>query len=302
MAKIVFGDDFVEQNAVLTSLINANSPMTFDATMLGAATIYAEHNQATMISPFLIAGAMSPVTVVGTVTQILAEALAGLCYVQLVRPGAPVVFGTFAAAVSMQSGAPTFGTPESSLILYAAAALARRLGVPFRSGGGLCGSKISDAQAAYEAANTMVTSALAGVNFMLHTAGWLEGGLVMGYEKFVMDADQANMLAVLLGGVDLSEKGQAMDALHEVGPGSHFLGAAHTQANFETAFYRSPLADNNSFEQWEQEGSQDMPQRANKMWKSMLGAYEAPPLDPAIDEALIEFMDRRKAESADREY
>jgi trimethylamine--corrinoid protein Co-methyltransferase len=168
MAKIVFGDDFVEQNAVLTSLINANSPMTFDATMLGAATVYAEHNQATMISPFLIAGAMSPVSVVGTVTQILAEALAGLCYVQLVRPGAPVVFGTFAAAVSMQSGAPTFGTPESSLILYAAAALARRLGVPFRSGGGLCGSKIPDAQAAYEAANTLIASALAGVNFMLH--------------------------------------------------------------------------------------------------------------------------------------
>ena len=140
MAKIVFGDDFLQNNAVLTSLINANSPMTFDATMLGAATIYAENNQATMISPFLLAGAMSPVTVAGTVTQILAEALAGICYIQLVRPGAPVVFGTFAAAVSMQSGAPTFGTPEPSLIMYAAAQLARRLGVPFRSGGGLCAS------------------------------------------------------------------------------------------------------------------------------------------------------------------
>ena len=302
MAKIVFGDEFVQQNTVLTSLINANSPMTFDATMLGAATVYAENNQATMISPFLLAGAMSPVSVAGTVTQILAEALAGLCYVQLVRPGAPVVFGTFAAAVSMQSGAPTFGTPESSLILYAAAALARRLGVPFRSGGGLCGSKISDAQAAYESANTLQTSALAGVNFMLHTAGWLEGGLVMGYEKFVMDADQANMVAVLLGGVDLSENGQAMDALHEVGPGSHFLGATHTHANFESAFYRSPLADNNSFEQWEQEGSLDATQRANAMWKKMLEDYEAPALDPAIDEALNEFMTRRKAEAPDQDH
>ena len=302
MAKIVFGDDFVEQNTVIISLINANSPLTFDATMLGAATVYAEHNQATVISPFLIAGAMSPVTVAGTLTQILAEALAGIAYVQLVKPGAPVVFGTFAAAVSMQTGAPTFGTPEPSLVLYAAAALARRLGVPFRSGGGLCGSKIPDAQAAYESANTLVTAALAGVNFMLHTAGWLEGGLAMGYEKFVMDADQASMLAILLGGVDLSENGQAMDALREVGPGSHFLGAAHTQANFETAFYRSPLADNNSFEQWEQEGSLDAAQRANAMWKSMLNEYEEPALDAAVDEALLAFMNRRKAEFADRNY
>ena len=302
MAKIVFGGDFVEQNAVITSLINANSPLTFDATMLGAATVYAEHNQATMISPFLIAGAMSPVTVTGTVTQILAEALAGMAYVQLVRPGAPVIFGTFAAAVSMQTGAPTFGTPEPSMILYAAAALARRVGVPFRSGGGLCGSKIPDAQAAYESANTMTTAALAGVNFMLHTAGWLEGGLAMGYEKFILDADQANMVAILLAGVDLSENGQAMDALREVGPGSHFLGATHTQQNFETAFYRSPLADNNSFEQWQEEGSLDAAQRANTIWKKMLNEYEAPALDPAIDEALLAFVAKRKSEFADREY
>ncbi len=302
MAKIVFGDDFVENNTVITSLINANSPMTFDATMLGAATVYAKHNQASMISPFLIAGAMSPVSVAGTLTQILAEALAGIAYVQLVKPGAPVIFGTFAAAVSMQSGAPTFGTPEPSMILYGAAALARRLGVPFRSGGGLCASKIPDAQAAYEATNTLMTSALAGVNFMLHTAGWLEGGLAMGYEKFMLDCDQASMIEVLLKGVDLSENGQAMDALREVGPGSHFLGSAHTQANFETAFYRSPLADSNSFEQWEQEGSLDAAQRANAAWKESLAAYEAPALDPAIDEALLDFMARRKSEFEDRDY
>jgi trimethylamine--corrinoid protein Co-methyltransferase len=302
MAKIVFGDEFVENNTVITSLINANSPMTFDATMLGAGTVYARHNQATVISPFILAGAMSPVTVVGTVTQILAEAMAGMAYIQLVKPGAPVVFGTFAAAISMQSGAPTFGTPEPSFVLFAAAALARRLGVPFRSGGGLCGSKIADAQAAYESANTLQTAALAGVNFMLHTAGWLEGGLAMGYEKFIMDADQANMLAVLLGGVDLSENGQAMDALREIGPGSHFLGAQHTQANFETAFYRSTIADNNSFEQWEEDGSMDAAQRANGIWKTMLKEYEAPELDPSIDEALQDFITRRKAEFADRDY
>ena len=302
MAKIVFGDEFVDQNTVMTSLINANSPMTFDATMLGAATVYARNNQATVISPFILAGAMSPVTVVGTVTQILAEAMAGIAYTQLVRPGAPVVFGTFASSVSMQSGAPTFGTPEPSLVLYASAALARRLGVPFRSGGGLCGSKIPDAQAAYEAANTLNSAALAGVNFMLHTAGWLEGGLAMGYEKFIMDVDQAAMIEIILGGIDMSENGQALDAIREVGPGAHFLGAAHTQANFETAFYRSPVADNNSFEQWEQDGAMDAAQRANAIWKTMLDEYQPPAIDPAIDEALVEYIDKRKAESPDQDY
>ena len=302
MAKIVFGDEFVDRNAVITSLINANSPLTYDETMLSAATVYAENMQATVISPFILAGAMSPVTVAGTVAQILAEALAGMAYTQLVRPGAPVVFGMFGSAISMQSGAPTFGTPEPSLVLYACAGLARRLGVPFRSGGGLCGSKIPDAQAAYEAANTLQTAALAGVNFMLHTAGWLEGGLVMGYEKFIMDSDQASMIEVLLGGIDLSENGQALDALREVGPGAHFLGSAHTQANFESAFYRSTIADNNSFEQWEQDGSMDAAQRANIIWKRQLAEYEEPPLDPAIDEALLAFIAKRKAAMPDQDY
>ena len=302
MARILFGEDFVANNTVLTSLINANSPLCFDATMLGAATVYAESNQATVISPFLLAGAMSPVTVAGTLTQILAEALAGMAYIQLVRPGAPVVFGSFASAVSMQSGAPTFGGPEPSLVLYGAGQLARRLGVPFRSGGGLCAAKIPDAQAAYESANTLQTAALAGVNFMLHAAGWLEGGLVMGYEKFILDADQANMIAVLLQGVDMSENGQAMDALREVGPGSHFLGATHTQANFKSAFYRSAIADNNSFEQWQQDGSLDAAQRANGIFKRMLREFEAPPLDPATDEALLEFIHQRKSEFEDRDY
>ena len=302
MAKLVFGDAFVQENTVLTSLINANSPLTFDGTMLGAATVYAENNQATIISPFILAGAMSPVTIAGTVTQILAEALAGMAYIQLVRPGAPVIFGTFASAVSMQTGAPTFGTPEPSHVMTIAGALARRLGVPFRSGGGLCASKIPDAQAAYESANTLQASALAGVNFMLHTAGWLEGGLSMGYEKFVMDADQAGMLAVLLNGVELSENSLAMDAFREIGPGGHFLGAAHTQANFESAFYRSEIADNNSFEQWEEEGSMDAAMRANLKWKKMLNEYEAPALDPSIDEALLEFIAKRKSEFEDRDY
>jgi len=302
MAKIVFGEDFVNRKTVLISLINANSPMTFDETMLGAARVYAESNQATVISPFILAGAMSPVTVAGTLVQVLAEAMAGMAYTQLVRPGAPVVFGTFASAVSMQSGAPTFGTPEPSLVIFGAAQLARRLGVPFRSGGGLCASKISDAQAAYESANTLQSAALAGVNFMLHTAGWLEGGLVMGYEKFMMDADQAGMISVMLGGIDLSENGLAMDALREVGPGAHFLGATHTQANFEQAFYRSSIADNNSFEQWQEEGSLDAAARANRQWKEALASYEQPDIDPVIDEALNDYMTRRKSSFPDQNY
>ncbi|MBX2878937.1 MAG: trimethylamine methyltransferase family protein [Granulosicoccus sp.] len=307
MAKIAFGDDFLDpltgqEKTVVTSLINANSPMTFDDTMLGAAKVYARANQATVVSPFILAGAMSPVTVAGTATQILAEALAGMAFVQLVRPGAPVIFGTFASSVSMQSGAPTFGTPEPSLVMYICAALARRLQVPFRSGGGLCASKLPDAQAAYEACSTLQAAALAGVNFMLHTAGWMEGGLVMSYEKFVLDCDQAGMIGTLLKGVDLSENGQALSALREVGPGKHFLGCEHTQANFESAFYRSSIADNNSFEQWESEGSMDAAQRANLLWKKQLAAYEMPPMDDATDEALLAFMSQRKASFPDANY
>jgi trimethylamine--corrinoid protein Co-methyltransferase len=302
MAKIVFGDEFVDSNCVVTSLINANSPMTFDSTMLGAARVYAEHNQATVISPFILAGAMSPVTVLGTCTQLFAEALAGMTFIQLIRPGAPVIFGTFASSISMQSGAPTFGTPEPTMVLFIAAALARRLGVPFRSGGGLCASKIPDAQAAYESANTLQAAMLAGVNFMLHTSGWLEGGLVMGYEKFILDTDQAGMIQTFLSGVDESEIGQAMDALREVGPGSHFLGCAHTQDNFETAFYRSSVADNNSFEQWRDDGEKDAAQRANKIWKNMLKNYESPSIDPGTNEALLDFIRHKKTSMPDASY
>jgi trimethylamine--corrinoid protein Co-methyltransferase len=304
MTKILFGDNYLDPatgkpKTCVISLINANSPLTFDSTMLGALKTYARANQATIVTPFILAGAMSPVTVAGTVAQTLAEALAGMTLTQLVNPGAPVVLGSFASSLSMQSGAPTFGSPEPALVLYTMAALARRLGVPFRSGGALCAAKIADAQAAYESANTLLPTCLAGVNFVLHTTGWLEGGLAMGYEKFVMDADQAGMMHTLLEGVDLSENGQAMDAIREVGPGKHFLGCAHTQANFETAFYRSPLADNNSYEQWQAEGSADMAQRANKLWKKQLAEYEAPQLDPAADEALLDYMNRRKASFPD---
>lgn len=302
MAKLVFGDQFVDDNCVVINLINANSPMVFDDTMLGAAEVYASANQATVVSPFILAGAMSPVTVAGTCAQILAEALAGIAFTQLVRPGAPVVFGTFASSLSMQSGAPTFGTPEPSLVQYISASLARRLGVPFRSGGGLNASKIPDAQAAFEAANTLQTAMLAGVNFMLHTAGWLEGGLVMDYEKFILDADQAGMIGTFTRGVDISENGQALDAVREVGPGAHYLGCAHTQANFENAFYRSTIADNNSFEQWQSEGELDARGRANAIWKRQLDEYVPPAIDEGVDEALNDFMAQKKAAVPDANY
>jgi trimethylamine--corrinoid protein Co-methyltransferase len=299
MAKMVLGDEFVDRNCVLVNLINANSPLVFDGTMVGALKVYARANQATVISPFILSGAMSAVTAVGTLTQILAEASVGMAFAQLCRPGAPVVFGTFASSISMQSGAPTFGTPEPAHVLFGAAQLARRIGVPFRSGGGLAASKLPDAQAAHESANTLWPTLLGGVNFVLHAAGWLEGGLVSGYEKFIIDADQLTMFQRFAEGVDFSENGQALDAIREVGPGSHFLGCAHTQANFETAFWRSAIADNNSFEQWRDDGGKDAAQRANETWKRMLREYEAPPLDPSIDEALKEFMARRKEKLPD---
>ncbi len=299
MAKIVFGDDFVEENCVLVSLINANSPMTFDSVMLGALKTYARHNQAVMVSPFIVAGAMSPVTAAAVAAQSLAEGMVGMALAQLIRPGAPVIYGNFVSSMSMQSGAPTFGTPEASLIINIGAALARRLGVPFRSAGGFNSSKLPDAQAAYEAANTLQHGLLAGVNFMLHTAGWLEGGLAMGYEKFVMDTDQAGMLAIYAQGVDMSENGQALTAMAEVGPGKHFLGCEHTQKNFKSAFFPSNIADNNSYEQWIEDGSLDAEARAEKIYKEMLASYTPPELDPGIDARLIKFMDDKKASFAD---
>ncbi|MDM8348849.1 trimethylamine methyltransferase family protein [Pseudomonas sp. sp1636] len=304
MAKILFGDAWLDPDTgkpktCVVNLINANSPMTFDDTMLGAAKVYARANQACIVTPFILAGAMSPVTIAGTAAQTLAEAMAGMAFVQLVNPGAPVVFGSFASSMSMQSGAPTFGTPEPALVLYVMANLARRLGVPFRSGGSFTASKVPDAQAASESANTLLPTTLGGVNFALHTAGWLEGGLAMGYEKFIMDADQAGMMQTLLKGVDLSENGQAMDAIREVGPGKHFLGCNHTQANFKTAFYLSPITDNNSFEQWDADGRLDMAQRANARWKKLLAEYQAPELDPAIDAALLAYIEQRKASMPD---
>lgn len=299
MAQLVFGADFVDSHAVLLGNINSNSPLTFDGRMLGSLREFARHNQGTIVVPAVLAGAMGPVTPAGCMAEILAETLAGMALTQLVRPGAPVILGSFVGAVSMRSGSPTFGTPEATQMIFATAQLARRLGVPCRSGGSLCSSKVADAQAGYESAHTLLPTVLAGVHLVTHAAGWLEAGLVAGYEKFVMDVDQLAMMQALTAGMDLSARGQAMDAIREVGPGSHFLGCSHTLANFETAFYQSTIADYSSFEQWSSEGSLTAEQRANTVWKRMLAEYVDPGIDPAVDEALLDFVARRRSELSD---
>ncbi|WP_238371399.1 trimethylamine methyltransferase family protein [Heliomarina baculiformis] len=299
MCGILFGQDFVQENTVMTSLINVNSPLTFDDVMMGAMEVYAANNQACILSPFIVGGAMAPVSVAGTLTQVLAEVLAGVAYNQLVRPGAPVIFGAFVTSIDMNSGAPTFGTPEASQILYGAGQLARRLNLPFRSGGGLCASKLPDAQAAYETAHTLNAALLGGVNFMLHACGWLEGGLVSSYEKFVMDADQLGVLHKLAQGVNVTEDDQAMGAIAEVGPGGHYLGCAHTQANFKTAFWRTNLLDYRPFETWQEQGAPDTQALATARVAHLLDTYQQPSLDPAIEEALNSYIAEKKSSMPD---
>jgi len=292
MSDILFGG--LNDRTVMTSLININSPLTFDGIMMGALEEFAAANQASIISPFIVGGAMAPVSVAGTLTQVLAEVMAGVAYSQLIRPGAPVIFGAFVTSIDMNSGAPTFGTPEAAHITYGAGQLARRLGLPYRSAGSFCGSKLPDAQAAYETANSLNVGLLSGVNFMLHSCGWLEGGLVASFEKFVMDADQLGTLHHIARGVAVDENAQAMDALREVGPGGHFLGCAHTHANFKDAFWRSEMLDYKPFETWFEEGARDTEALASARVEKLIAAYQQPHLDPSIDACLKEYIAKRK--------
>ncbi|MEQ8257491.1 MAG: trimethylamine methyltransferase family protein, partial [Roseovarius confluentis] len=258
-----------------------------------------KNNQACIVSPFIVGGAMAPVTVAGTLTQVMAEALAGVAFNQLCNPGAPVIMGAFVTSIDMNSGAPTFGTPEAAHITYGAGQLARRLGLPYRSAGSFNGSKLPDAQAAYETANSLNMGLLAGVNFMLHSCGWLEGGLVSSFEKFVMDADQLGVYHHLAKGIYTDENGQAMDAIREVGPGGHYLGCAHTQANFKTAFWRSEMLDYKPFEQWADEGEQDTMALAATRVEKQLANYQQPALDPGVLEALNAYVAEKKASMPD---
>ncbi|NRB04432.1 MAG: trimethylamine methyltransferase family protein [Rhodobacteraceae bacterium] len=299
MSEILFGKDVVANNAVMTSLININSPMTFDDVMMGALEVYAQSGQACIVSPFIVGGAMAPVSVAGTLTQVMAEALAGIAYSQLCQPGAKVIMGAFVTSIDMNSGAPTFGTPEASHITYGAGQLARRLGLPYRSAGSFCGSKLPDAQAAYETANSLNMGLLSGVNFMLHACGWLEGGLVSSFEKFVMDADQLGTLHHLAKGVEVDVNAQAMDAIREVGPGGHYLGCAHTQANFKSAFWKSDVLDYKPFETWLDDGGKDTAALAAEKVEQMLANYQQPAMDPGIAEGLNDYIAKKKEAEPD---
>ena len=302
MARIVFGETFMRDHMVIQGNINVNSPLVYDDTMTGALRAYAAANQGNVISPFILGGAMAPVTQPAVIAQAHAEAMVGIALTQLVRPGAPVVYGSFLTTMDLKTGAPTFGTPESSLATMAISQLCRRLGLPFRCGGHLTASKISDAQAMQESTDTMNPAIMAGANFIFQSAGWLEGGLTIGYEKFVMDTDHCGAIARMMEGMVLDDNQLANEAYVEAGIGTNFLGVAHTMRNFRSANYRAELSDTNSFEQWRDDGSKDMQQRAYERWNQMLNEYQAPAIDPAIDEALLDFMARRKASMDDAWY
>ncbi len=296
LARILFGEAAIAENPGILALINASSPLRFDDRMFGALEVYARARQAVMVTPFLIAGAMSPTTMAATIAQQNAEALFGICYAQMLNPGTPCIYGSFLANIDMKSGAPCFGTPEDALALYAGAQMARRYQIPYRSGGNFTASRIPDAQAGYESASTMWPTIQAGTNFVLHAAGWLEGGLIAGYEKFVLDLEICGMLARFVNGVGLSEEDFAWDAYAEVGPGQHFLGSQHTLRHYSTAFYQHAVFSMDNYEKWEAEGSADSYRRANAVWKQLLREYQPPPLDEAITEELHAFVENRRAE------
>jgi len=296
MCRIAMGAKFVDENCVLYSVVNTNAPLVMDETMLWALRQYAKAGQCTVVSPFVLGGAMSPVSVAATLAQVLAEVLASVALIQLIRPGAPAAFGTFFSPISLRTGAPTFGTPEGTQFQMCAKSLADRLGLPFHSVGGLTAAKVPDAQAGYESQSQLMGAALAGVNFIIHATGCLEGLLTTGYEKIVMDADRCSAMQRFVQGVDFSEAAQGMDAFFEVEPGGHFLGAQHTQDNFETAFWMGGMSDNGTYEQWTAEGATWQHDRATARVKDLIETYETPAMDAAIREALDDFVARRTRE------
>ena len=296
MAEILFGADEIRENPATISLINASSPLRFDDRMFGALDVYARARQAVIVTPFIVAGAMSPVSLAGTLAQQNAEALFGICYAQMLNPGTPCVYGSFTSNIDMKSGAPCFGTPENALALYGGAQMARHYNLPYRSGGNFTASRIPDAQAGYESASTMWPTVQAGVNFVLHAAGWLEGGLIAGYEKFILDLEMCGMMARFVEGIGLTEEDFAWDAFEEVGPGQHFLGSEHTMRHYATAFYQHTVFNMDNYEKWEEASSPDPCQRANAMWKRMLKEYQAPALDEAVAEELNAFVEHRRSE------
>ncbi len=298
MCEILFGAEQIRQHPATISLVNASSPMRYDDRMFGALEVYARARQAVLVTPFMMAGAMTPVSVAASLAQQNAEALFGIAYCQMLNPGTPVIYGSFFANIDLRSGAPCFGTPEDNLALYGGAQLARHYNLPFRSGGNFTASRIPDAQSGYESANTLMATMHGNVNFVLHAAGWLEGGLISGYEKFVLDHETLAMAARLAGGISLEDEEFAWDAYEEVEPGGHFLGSAHTIRHYETAFYQHSVFNMDNFEKWEAEGSIDSYKRANGVWKRMLADYQPPTIDAGKKDALLDFVARRRAEIA----
>lgn len=295
MARIVFGDSFTDENCVILGNVNVNSPLVWDGTMTKSLRAYARANQAAVIVPFILGGAMGPVTTAGALAQSLAETMAGCALTQLERKGAPVIFGNFLSSMSLRSGSPTFGTPEPAIGSMVIGQLARRLNLPLRCSGNFTTSKLPDAQAMMEGTMSMLAAVHCGANFILHSAGFLDGLLSMSYEKFMIDADLCGALHVYLDGIKVDEDHLAVDAFAEVGPGNHFFGCSHTLAHYQTAFWDSSLSDNEPFEKWEAAGSTDMASRANSLWKKRLREYQAPVIDPAIAEELDAFVTDRKS-------
>lgn len=302
MVKIVFGEEFMQNNCVIMGNVNTNSPLLVDKVVTEAARVYCGAGQGLVAVPFILSGAMGPVTTAASIAQALAEAMMVCAFTQLVRPGAPFILGNFLSSMSLKSGAPTFGMPEPVMSNLIIGQLARRLGLPLRCGGSLTASKLPDAQAAAESADSMLSTVLGGANFILHAAGWLEGGLVTGYEKLVQDADRLGAYQVMLGGMPMDENALARSAYHEVEPAGHFLGCSHTMANYETAFYESALSDSESFEQWEDQGSKDSAQRAYERWNQILKDYQEPKMEEAVHEQLLAYMTTRKEQLPDAWY
>ena len=300
MTEILFGGRAaIEATPATISLINCNSPLRWDDRMLDAQFEYCAANQPVVLTPFLLMGAMSPVTVPAALAQQLAEALSGIALAQLIRPGCPVIFGSFLSNIDMQSGSPTFGTPESAIGLLCTGQLARHYGLPFRTGGGLTSSQSCDAQAAYESLMTMLPTFLAGANWVMHAAGWLEGGLVSCYEKFIVDIEILRMLQVEFTPLEIDEESLAFGAHAEVGHGGHFLGAQHTMERFRDCFYRPMLSSSANYERWLRTGGKDAAARAGEIAAKRLAEYQAPPLDDAIRAELDDYVTRRRAELGD---
>jgi len=299
MAEMVFGRESLDETPAIISLINVNSPLRYDDRMLSALVEYAKAGQATVITPFLLMGAMSPVSIPATLAQQVGEALAGIALVQTIRPGCPVVFGSFLSNTDMQSGSPSFGTPESAVGLLCTGQIARHYNLPFRGGGALTSSQVVDAQAGYESMMSLWPTFLAGTNFVMHSAGWLESALVSCYEKFVVDVEQLRMLHAAFEPLRVDEEALAYSAHQEVGQGGHFLGAAHTLERFRECFYRPLVSSTENFERWKKNGANDTAARASEIWKKTLEEYEKPPIDESLEAELKAFVDRRRKELGD---